>query len=72
MQIKNIKVGPLETNCYILTNVNGCIVIDPGDDYEVIVKEIGKNVVKSIIITHYHPDHIGALEQLSKNYNAPI
>ena len=40
MQIRNIKVGELETNCYILTNGNGCVVVDPGDDYDKIVKEI--------------------------------
>lgn len=72
MQIKNIKVGQLETNCYILSNGNGCVVIDPGDNYELIEKEIGKNLVKFILITHYHSDHVGALEELSKNYNAPI
>lgn len=72
MQIKNIKVGPLETNCYILNNGNGCIVIDPGDDYNNIIREIGTNTLKFILVTHYHDDHIGALEKLSKNYNAPI
>lgn len=72
MQIKNIKVGPLETNCYIVTNGKGCIVVDPGDDYSRIVKEIGISEVKFIIVTHHHPDHIGALDQLAKDYNAPV
>ncbi len=72
MQIKNIKVGSLETNCYILTNGNDCIVIDPGDEYDKIAHEIGNQELKFIIVTHYHFDHIGALEELSKNYNAPI
>lgn len=72
MQIKNIKVGPLETNCYILTNGNGCIVIDPGDDYEKIVEQIGNQAVEFILVTHYHEDHIGALNLLSKNYRAKI
>lgn len=54
MQIRNIKVGELETNCYILTNGNGCVVVDPGDDYDKIVKEIGTNEVKFILVTHHH------------------
>ena len=72
MQIRNIKVGELETNCYILTNGNGCVVVDPGDDYDKIVKEIGTNEVKFILVTHHHFDHVGALDELSKNYNAKV
>ena len=67
MQIRNIKVGELETNCYILTNGNGCVVVDPGDDYDKIVKEIGTNEVKFILVTHHHFDHVGALSYFDKN-----
>ena len=34
MDIKVIKVGPLETNCYILELNNECIIVDPGDDFD--------------------------------------
>ena len=34
MKIDKIVVGDYQTNCYVLTLNNNCIVIDPGDDYE--------------------------------------
>ena len=61
MNIKRINVGYLKTNCYILNKDEQVIIIDPGDDYEKIAEEIkGKEIIK-ILITHYHPDHVGAL-----------
>lgn len=66
MQINSIKVGPLRTNCYILTIDNKCLVIDPGDEYDKIKEEIGNKEVIGVIITHHHFDHIGALNCFNK------
>lgn len=70
MEIKSIKVGYLETNCYILTEGKDTIIIDPGDDYDLIVNQIKD--LKAILITHSHPDHIGALDYFKENYDVPI
>lgn len=64
MQIKNIVVGPLQTNCYIIFNDSTCIVIDPGDEYNKIRREIGNKKLEFVILTHSHNDHKGALKQL--------
>ena len=66
MEINKVVVGPLETNCYILTIGNKCLVIDPGDEYDKIKKVINKKEVIGVIITHYHFDHIGALSYFDK------
>ena len=68
MNIKTVVVGPLEENCYIVENNNKCIIIDPGDEIEKILDNIDKEVV-GILITHYHFDHVGALEELKRKYN---
>jgi hypothetical protein len=60
-------VGPLETNCYILSIDNKCLVIDPGDEYNKIKEVIGNNDVLGVIVTHYHFDHIGALDNFNKS-----
>ena len=65
MEINRVVVGPLETNCYILKKDNKCLVIDPGDEYDKIEKNIGQNEVVGVIITHYHFDHIGALNNFN-------
>lgn len=72
MDIKVIKVGPLETNCYILTIDNECIVIDPGDEFSKIKKVIGDKKVIGCLVTHFHQDHIEALEELVSCYDIEI
>lgn len=64
MQIKILQVGPIETNCYIVFQGNEAIVIDPGDEVEKILKELGDLQLKSIILTHLHFDHIIAARAL--------
>ncbi len=68
MNVRRVVVGKLETNCYIVSNKNKCLIIDPGDDYLDIVKNINEEVV-GILITHNHFDHIGAKEKLKSHYN---
>ncbi len=72
MKIIKVVTGFLEENCYILIKGNNALVIDPGDDYELIKKEIGTNNVLAVLITHHHFDHIGALESLLKDYPVDI
>lgn len=67
MQINKVIVGPLETNCYILSIDNKCLVIDPGDEIDKIKEVIGNKEVIGVIITHYHFDHIGALKYFNKD-----
>ncbi len=72
MDIKKVVVGELNTNCYILTQDNECIIIDPGDDFSIIKKEIGDKKVIGCLVTHFHPDHIGALEEVVSKYDIEI
>lgn len=71
MKIKQIIVGALEENCYILSQNNKCIIIDPGDEFEKIKKEIDGELI-GILITHNHFDHVGALDELLIKYKVPL
>lgn len=62
MNINCIKVGYLRTNCYVVEKEGKVLVIDPADEYLRIKEVIGNNEVVGVIITHHHPDHVGALE----------
>ena len=69
-----IKTGMLEENCYIVHKNSKAVIIDPGSEAEKIINEIEKNkleVVK-ILITHYHFDHIGALNDIDEKYNVGV
>lgn len=68
MNIKVIKTGYLEENCYILIKDNNALVIDPGDDYDKIKQKLTNYNVVGVLITHNHFDHIGALDSLLNEY----
>lgn len=72
MEIKRIIVGPLETNCYLLTKDNECLIIDPGDDFSLIKKAIGDKKVVGCLVTHFHQDHIEALEEVISYYDVEV
>ena len=70
LEVKSIITGYLEENCYIVNIGSKALIIDPGDDEELILKAIKDNnyEVQGILITHYHFDHIGALERMKKEF----
>lgn len=68
VQIHTLVVGPLETNCYIVSHSQSdrCLVIDPGYEPEKIRKEterLGKTI-SAILLTHGHFDHTGGVREL--------
>lgn len=71
MQIHELVVGPLKTNCYIVTSdQNHAVIIDPGFEAERIVakiRELGAKP-KFILLTHGHFDHIGGVNALKKTF----
>ena len=71
MNIKNVVVGNLETNCYILEKDKECLIIDPGDEFNKIRDNIDKKVV-GILLTHRHFDHVGALDKLTECYGVNV
>ena len=72
MKIQKVKTGSLQENCYILINNNDCLVVDPGDDISKIIEVIKDYNLLSILITHHHFDHVGALNDLLKYKEVPI
>ncbi len=72
MIVDKLITGYLAENCYILSKKNDILIIDPGDDIKKIIKKINGRNVLAILITHYHFDHIGALNELLSIYNCPV
>ena len=72
LDIRRIVVGDLACNCYVILKNDKALVIDPGDDYALIKKELlGKDVL-GILITHHHFDHVGALKALLNEYKVDV
>lgn len=73
-RIKRLIVGPLCCNCYIIETADSALIIDPGDEADLIIEECEKDNVyaKFIINTHAHFDHIGANWKIKDYFQAPI
>jgi glyoxylase-like metal-dependent hydrolase (beta-lactamase superfamily II) len=76
MEIQNISVGELQTNCYLVWNedTRNCLIIDPGEDADFISEEILRLNLhpQAILLTHGHFDHCLACLELKLNFNLPI
>lgn len=73
MKINCVIVGSLQTNCYILERGNSVLIIDPGDNADLIASNISSDKkVLGIIITHSHDDHTGASLELLNKYNTRL
>lgn len=67
MDITTVIVGDLGVNCYILTNDDKAIVIDPGAEYNKIKEALNGKKVEAVLLTHGHFDHTGAVKQFQDN-----
>lgn len=68
IEIIRICVGAFSANCYLVfcSESRNAVVIDPGDEGDVILRVIQENQLKPewILLTHGHGDHIGAVGYL--------
>ena len=79
MHIETLVVGPLATNCYVVssdTTHDGAeaIIIDPGGSPEKIKAYIERSGVTPILIvlTHGHSDHMAAAAGLATKYGIDV
>jgi len=76
MKIKTAPLGNMGANFYAVTDeaTNEMFIIDPGDRSDIAL-DIIKNTdaeLKYIILTHAHADHIGALDDIKKQFDVPV
>jgi glyoxylase-like metal-dependent hydrolase (beta-lactamase superfamily II) len=66
-------VGKWKENSYCLVLGNQSVLIDPGDEFSVLRAQFGKLDSKfhSILLTHGHFDHIGAVHNFQTEFNIP-
>ena len=73
MKWNQIPLGPLQTNCYILSDDESCVIFDPGEEPQKIIQYIQTKKLKpqAVLLTHAHFDHIGALDVIREQYQIP-
>lgn len=75
MKWKQVPVGPLQENTYIVWNGDKeAIIIDPGSEGERLIQEIKALAVQpqAILLTHAHYDHIGAIDDVRDAFQIPV
>ena len=74
LKIYPMPVGDYQANCYILSNEERAMIVDPGDEVQKIITYIATKGLKpeAIFLTHGHFDHIGALKEVQAKYGIPI
>lgn len=74
MRIEHRALGPLQTNCWIVSDGEGgpLVIIDPADEPKAILEVIGKGRVAAIVLTHCHFDHLAGATELVRATGAPL
>ena len=74
LELQRVEVGPWPMNCYLLRcpETGRLVIVDPGSDAERILAATGHDPVLCILLTHGHPDHVGALEAVRQATGAPV
>ncbi len=75
MKVIQMELGNFATNTYIIYDENlDAVIIDPAAEAKKIISTIEKNNLKPkfILLTHGHPDHVGALYELKEKYNLKV
>lgn len=76
MRVETLVVSPFETNCYLVWKVGDktCVIIDPGDEDELILDRIAALDLDlgAILLTHGHADHMAAVKPIKEKLNIPL
>ena len=74
MKVYPLILGPVQTACYIVSQNQKAVIIDPAANASQIIRYLGtyKLELEAILLTHGHFDHIGAVNELADKYRVPI
>lgn len=74
VQLFEVTNGVFKNQCYLVHNQYEGVLIDPAWDYELINSYIEENgiLLKGVLLTHGHLDHIDLAGKFSKEKNVPV
>lgn len=75
-KVDSIVVGPIQCNCYVLSDETSgkAFLIDPGAESPDLIAYLERKRldIQAILITHAHIDHIGGIEAVHAQSSAPV
>jgi hydroxyacylglutathione hydrolase len=74
LELRTAVVGPWSLNAYALIcpQSGQSVLIDPGAEPQTLLGLLAGSRPTAILVTHSHPDHIGALAQLRQTLKVPV
>src|SRR5665811_1346530 len=74
LEVFALPLGPLQANCFIPVQARTGLVIDPGDEADVVIEaftEFGFPPA-AVLVTHGHFDHFGGAAPLAQRFGVPV
>jgi len=74
MDVRMITVGPVQENCFLVSEGERAVIVDPGEEAPRLLRAIESKglTLDAILLTHTHFDHVGAVAPLAKATGAPV
>ena len=72
MNLRALTVGPLQENCYLLSDAGQAVLIDPGDEAGRLLGALGGLELSAVWLTHAHFDHVGAIADVLDRLPVPV
>ncbi|MFN2290451.1 MAG: MBL fold metallo-hydrolase [Anaerolineae bacterium] len=72
--LERVELGPWPMNCYLIRcpATWSVAIVDPGADTQQILEALGEDEPCCILLTHGHPDHVGALDDVRQATGIPV
>lgn len=75
MLIRTVAAPLLGTNCHVVPDGDGCVVVDPGGGAAAQVRELVASTgltPHAVLLTHGHLDHSWSAAELSEEWGVPV